>query len=304
MRHADRLFPVLLLVWSMSAVAVAQDTPYRIVRDVVYGRKDGMALTLDVVQPAEPNGAGVLMIRSGGWYSTWRQPESMLTDCRPLLDKGFTVFNVYHGSAPKYAIPDAMSDIRRSVRFIRSRATDFGVDPDRLGAYGRSAGGHMVLLLGTTADDGDPAAEDVVLRESSRIAAVVAVYPPTDIRGWVEHTPAEILKHPHLKPPLTFDPALEADLSPLLHITADDAPALFVHGDQDELVPLSHSQTMHDAMRGIGLATELIVLPGAAHGFSAAQFQESVYPESTRWFETHLLPSPVPAVLSTGDPAE
>ena len=109
----------------------------KIEADVIYGRKDGMALTLDVLKPAKPNGAGVLWIQSGGWYSNWTDPKLMFAISKGLfLDKGTTVFVVRHGSAPKYAIPDAVADVRRSVRFIRSRAKSFGVDPERLGAFG------------------------------------------------------------------------------------------------------------------------------------------------------------------------
>ena len=146
--------------------------------DVVYGHKDGMALTFDVIKPAKPSGAAVLWIQSGGWYSTWVDPKGWPAVLKPFTDKSYTVFIVRHGSAPRYAIPDAVEDVRRSVRFIRLHAKDWGVDPDRLGVTGGSAGGHLTLVLATTADDGDPKATDEVLRQSDRIAAAVALYPP------------------------------------------------------------------------------------------------------------------------------
>ena len=75
------------------------------------------------------------------------------------------------------------------------KAKEFGVDPERLGVFGGSAGGHLSLLLGTTGDDGNPKSKDDILKQGSRVAAVVALYPPTDIRGWVTDPPAEIKKH-------------------------------------------------------------------------------------------------------------
>jgi len=152
--------------------------------DVVYGHKDGLALTFDVIKPTKPNGAGILWLQSGGWYSTWQDAKVWQFAGKPYLDKGFTLFIVRHGSAPKYAVPDAIADVRRAVRFIHLRAKRFGVDPDRLGVFGGSAGGHLSLMLGTTGDDGDPNAKDEVLRQSSRVAAVVALYPrPTCAAG-------------------------------------------------------------------------------------------------------------------------
>ena len=192
----------------------------KIQADVVYGHKDGMALTFDVIAPEKPNGAGVLFIQSGGWYSNWAEPKALVPACQPLLGKGITVFIVRHGSAPKYAIPDAVADVRRSMRVIRMKAKELGVDPERLGVFGGSAGGHLTLMLATTGDDGDPKAKDEVLKHGNRIAAAaaVALYPPTDIREWVTNPPEIIKNAAALKPPLTFDAAKAPDYSPLLHV--------------------------------------------------------------------------------------
>src|SRR5205807_2168530 len=109
----------LLLALSLFALVKlplrgAEDVPVQ--ADVVYGHKDGMALTFDVIKSAKPNGAGILWIQSGGWYSTWVDPKGWPAVLKPYTDKGFTMFIVRHGSAPKYAIPDAVADVRRSVR--------------------------------------------------------------------------------------------------------------------------------------------------------------------------------------------
>ncbi len=256
--------------------------------DVIYGRKDGMALTFDVVRPAKANGAAVLWIQSGGWYSTWQDAKVWPKTAQPYLDKGFTVFIVRHASAPKYTVPEAVEDVRRAVRFIRMKAKDFGVDPDRLGAFGGSAGGHLALMLATTADGGNPKAKDAVLRQSSRIACAVALYPPTDLRGWTTDPPEVIKKIPALKPPLSFDARKETAVSPLLHVTADDAPALMIHGDQDKLVPLEHSKNLLAAMNKAKVPCAVVTVEGAGHGFTPDQNQRIVLPAILRWFETHL----------------
>lgn len=252
-----------------------------IVADVVYGHKDGMALTFDVFKPSgEANGAGVLFMVSGGWFSRWAPPEQMQKRFTGLLDKGFTVFAVRHGSAPRYKVPEAYEDVTRAVRYIRAHAGDFGVDASRLGVFGGSAGGHLSLMLGTNSDEGDNEAGEAVLKESSRVAAVVAYFPPVDLRG---------LTGPNDRfPALDFDDELADDVSPILHVSEDDPPTLLVHGTDDDLVPLSHSERIHAKFGETKVRSELVVIDGAGHGFRgehAAQAGEAL----EAWFEEHLL---------------
>jgi acetyl esterase/lipase len=274
---------VLILAWPFTAAAET-----KITRDVVYGHKDGLALTFDVLHAENPNGAGVIWIQSGGWYSNYLTPEVLVPHSLPLLAKGMTVFIVRHGSAPKYTVPEAVDDMRRSVRFIRQHAKEYDVDPERLGALGGSAGGHLALVLATTGDDGDPAAKDDVLKGSSRIAASVSLYPPTDLRGWTTNPPEVIAKIPALKPPLTFDAAKEASVSPILHLSDDDAAMLMIHGDKDELVPIAHATNLIEAVKDKpGVTAELVTIEGAAHSFNA-KHNETVIPAMVGWFEKHL----------------
>jgi acetyl esterase/lipase len=276
---------VMILACALAPLRAAEP---KVQADVVYGHKDGMALTFDVISPEEPNGAGVLWIQSGGWYSTWVDVKILLPACQPYLAKGMTLFIVRHGSAPKYAIPDAVADVRRSVRFIRMKAKDWGVDPERLGVFGGSAGGHLTLMLATTGDDGDAKAKDEVLKNSNKIAAAVALYPPTDIRDWVTNPPEEIKKIAGLKPPLTFDASKTPEYSPLLHVKSTNAPILLIHGDKDLLVPIEHSLKMIEALKKEKVPSELITIEGAAHGFNAKQNKETVVRAMVSWFEKHL----------------
>lgn len=256
--------------------------------DVVYGHKDGMALTFDVIAPAEPNGAAVLWLQSGGWYSGWIPPEAMQAACQGFLSEGFTMLIVRHGSAPRYAVPDAVADVRRCVRYVRMHADELGVDPERLGVMGGSAGGHLTLMLATTGDDGDPSAMDQVLRHSSRINCGVSLFPPTDLRGWTTDPPDVIDALPQLHPPLKFDTELEDDVSPIVHVTKDDAPVLLIHGDKDELVPIAHSHNIMPVFEEAGVQSELIVVEGAGHGYTPEQNTTIVAPAIMQWFKSHL----------------
>jgi acetyl esterase/lipase len=281
-----RLLVLLSFLVLASPRSFAADV--KIEADVVYGHKDGLALTFDVVRPAKPNGAGILWIQSGGWYSHWVDAKGWPVLCKPYLDKGFTMFIVRHGSAPRYTVPEAIEDVRRCVRVIHLKAKSFGVDPERLGVFGASAGGHLSLMLGTTGDDGDAGSKDEVLRQSSRLAAVVAICPPTDLRGWTTNPPAAIKAISSLKPPLAFDSKKEPACSPLLKTTSKTAPTLLIHGDKDELVPIDHSKNMLAALEKEKVTCKLTTVEGGHHGFTPKQNQETVLPALLGWFEKHL----------------
>lgn len=271
---------VSVLISTRTSSANVKITP-----DVVYGHKFGMALTFDVYQPQkESNGAGVLFMVSGGWYSRWVDPKNMLNWFKPLLDEGFTVFSVRHGSSPKFVIPEAVEDVRRSVRFIRLHAKDYGVNPNQLGVWGGSAGGHLSLVLGTTSDEGNPKEKDEVLQNSNRVAAVVAYYPPTDLREFVDE------KSPYYRrfPALQFDADLADDFSPVLHVTQDDPPTLLIHGDQDKLVPISHSEKIMKQFQEQKIKAKLLIIKDAAHGFQGVD-KNRASQAVVKWFKQHLL---------------
>jgi acetyl esterase/lipase len=263
---------------------VRLDEPARqsaVTRDVVYGHKDGLALTFDVHRPVQANGAAVIAIVSGGYQSSVEMSRLIVDGyLAPLLnEKGFTVFAVRHGSSPRYPMSAIVSDVRRAVRFIRLHAGEYGVDANRIGVYGGSAGGQLALLLGTTADSGDPSASDAVLRESSRVAAVVANFPPTDLVRFVNRrfVPATA----------ALTEAEAALFSPIRFVSPSAAPSLIVHGDADEAVPIVEGETMHAALIKAGVPASFLRIEGAGHAFGGADL-ERVNAATIEWFERHL----------------
>ncbi len=247
--------------------------------DVVYGHKDGLALTFDVYRPAQPNGAGVILIVSGGWQSSVEIGRLMAKGYNPPLNaKGFTVFAVRHGSSPRYPMSAIVADMRRAVRFIRQHAGEYGVDPNRIGVLGGSTGGLLALLLGTTADSGDPSASDAVLRESSRVAAVVAYFPPTDLTRWGNR---------RALPATALAEAEAAQYSPIRFVSRAAAPSLIVHGDADRVVPIVEGETMYAALSRAGVPASFIRFEGAGHGFEGADL-ERANAATVQWFERHL----------------
>lgn len=281
---------VVLLV-----VAVAgQGAAYaQIDSDVIYGHKDGMALVYDVFHAEEPNGAGVVYMVSGGWFSRWREPQSRLPQFAALLNEGFTVFAVYHGSAPRFKVPDAVSDVRAAVRHIRTHADSHGVDADRLGVWGGSAGGHLSLMLGLDSETPPMSAEGegrarflapsyaVNGDADGRLAAIVAYYPPVDLRPRVG--PSERF------PALNFSADAAAAISPILFVTKDDPPTMLIHGDADTLVPLADSEILAKELSGKGVEYDLLVIAGGDHGFRTPSHRAEATRAMVAWFKAHLL---------------
>lgn len=251
-----------------------------ITRDVIYGHHDGMANVYDVIRPANANGSAVLYMVSGGWVSRWAPPEQRVAQFRGLLDSGITVIPVHHGSAPRFKVPEAHADVKRALRHVSLNAASYGVDPARLGVFGGSAGGHLSLMLGLNGDDGDPAAADPVLRGPARIKAIVAYYPPVDLRpitGPSDRFPA-----------LDFPADQAAAISPILFVDGRDPPTLIVHGDADDLVNISSGQAIYDALKRAGAKTEMVVIKGGDHGFSDAAHRAEAGAAMAEWFRRNL----------------
>ena len=166
----------------------------------------------------------------------------------------------------------------RAVRFIRSQAAKWNVDPGRLGVYGYSAGGHLSLMLGTASDAGDPQADDPVLRVHDRVQAVVAFVAPTDLRIMAWKAPEHLPAYDRF-PALDLEVARRAEVSPLLHVSADDPPTLLIAGDKDDLVPIKHSRDIQAAFQAQGVTSQLVEIAGAGHGFGGQDAQ----PRPQKW---------------------
>jgi acetyl esterase/lipase len=216
---------------------------------------------------------------SGGWVSRWSPPDRAVERFDGLLERGFTVLAVRHGSSPRYKVPEAEADVRLALRYVRLHADDLRIDADRLGVYGGSAGGHLSLMLGLVSDQG-LSEDDPVLRTPSRVAAVVAYYPPVDLTRMVG--PSERF------PALDFAPELAEGISPVLYATPDDPPTLLIHGDADRLVNVSHSERMYAALQSAGVESEFVVIPGGDHGFTRDEDRARAEALMVAWFDRLL----------------
>jgi acetyl esterase/lipase len=282
------VFVLILAVSQAAQVKPAANVD--VIPDVVYGHKDGMALTFDVFKPkVHPNGAAVIRIISGGWISLYTPPDQALPRYQELLDAGFTVITLRHGGSPKYLIPEIVADVRRGVRFIRYHAKDWGIDPNRLGVWGGSAGGHLSLMIGLASDNGDGTAKEDFMKVSDRVEAVVAYFPPVDLRllarGLNPPASGTVLDR---FPALNFEKEKAADYSPIVFVTPDDPPTLLIHGDKDDLVNISNSQIIFEAFKKNNVKTDFITIPGAGHGFQGEDAKRAMA-ATVSWFEQTLV---------------
>ena len=267
-------------------------TDFKRTEDVIYARKFGTALTLDVFQPADPNGCAIIYMVSGGFFSSHEaiNPKSY----QPLLERGYTVFAVVHGSQPRFIIPEIEQDIHRAVRFIRHNAAKWGVKPDKLGITGGSAGGHLSLTMGTQGGPGQPEAKDPIDRDSSAVQAVACFYPPTDFLNWGQPGEDGVGYGPTEKFQPAFGPrsataegraALGREISPINFVTSNMPPTLVIHGDADKLVPIYQARIFEKRCREAGAPFKLIVREGKDHGWAGMDVDMRVFAD---WFDEHL----------------
>ncbi len=285
------LFAIALLAGSGRA---ADATKFTRTEDVIYGRKFGTALTLDVFKPETANGAGVLFLMSGGWVSNYGTPNAR--NFEAFLARGYTVFTVWHGSQPKYIVPEIMEDIHRAARFVRANAKRFDLDPLKLGVTGTSSGGHLSLLLGVTGGPGKPDAKDPTDRVSSAVQAVAVFCPPTDFANWTKADDDRMIVNPihpqyagawlPLGATVEGRQALWRDWSPIRFVKAGAPPIFMIHGDVDRTVPLYQAQTLEAACRAVGVPCSLVVRAGKDHTWPEMSADRAQFAD---WFDRHLL---------------
>jgi acetyl esterase/lipase len=304
-----RLLPLstVVMLAGLSLLRAGEEPEYTRTKDVIYGRKYGTVLTMDVFTPKkDANGAGLIWVVSGGWFSAHEVINPMFV--KEFLKRGYVVFAVVHGSQPKYTIPEILEDMHRAVRFIRHHAKEYKIDPERLGIYGASAGGHLSLMQGTAGDKGKPDAKDPIAQASSRVQAVACFFPPTDFLNYGEKGKDALGRGTlvNFKAPFDFrtlDPksksfvlitdeekrlAIGRDISPINHVTPDDPPTLIIHGDADKLVPIQQAEIMVAKCKEAGVPTELVVRKGAGHGWVSFLSDFSILAD---WFDRHLRPA-------------
>ena len=236
------------------------------VRNLVYCTND-VPVKMDLYFPQVVVDAApaLLYVHGGGWVIGDRETALGLEDVPALTAAGYLVANVDYRRSVKYPFPAMVEDVKCAVRFLRAHAAELHIDPERIGAWGSSAGGHIVSLVGLAdASAGWDVGE--YLEQSSRLQAVVDMFGPTDL------TDPDYQRKFEQKGYLLFDvmdPSLEllAWASPVTYVSADDPPFLIIHGDSDKVVMVKQSKRLHELLLAFGVPAELLIVQHANHNF-------------------------------------
>ncbi|RYX84050.1 alpha/beta hydrolase [bacterium] len=263
-------------------------------QNVVYSKIGEQELAFDAygVEPNKKKPA-IIFLHGGGWVGGSR--KDMTTPASFFAQKGYVCFPVTYrfvkGDENRY--PAQIDDVQRAVRWIRAHATGYGVNPDKIGVLGASAGAHLAALLGTTDTLHNTPAE--LATYSSRVQCVVDLYGPTDFTAFpkapvldaTQRTQGMQLVEGFLGP-LPENAANYSEASPITHIDKKSAPFLIFHGGKDALVPVSQSEIMDEALRKVGIESKLIVFPNAGHGYGEPELLVQTVNNSLEFFDRHL----------------
>lgn len=285
--RAWRLRSIALVVLVVFAGSVRADI--EVDEGVVYARRGDLELALDI---ARPDGEGtlrptILCIHGGGWRGGSRDAYKGLI--RELAEQGYVAATASYRLTTVAPWPAQLEDVEDALRFLHQNAKKYGIDVERIGAIGHSAGGHLSLVLGLRAE-GAAASE-------KGVAAVVNFFGPTDLRI------AEFL--PDIDPLITAlvdgprDERADAlkDASPVAFIDRGDAPILTFHGDKDPIVPLHQARVLHEALEKAGVPERLVVIEGQGHGWGGEDGERTTR-AALEFFDRWLRGSKLPIVFA------
>jgi acetyl esterase/lipase len=243
--------------------------------DLHYGPAAGRGQLLDLYRPEKSAGALPLIvwIHGGGWSGGDKQGCPALG----MIPRGYAVASLNYRLTNEAIYPAQLLDCKGAIRWLRAHAKQYNIDPERIGVWGASAGGHLVALLGTSGDvkelEGDVGGN---LDQSSRVQCVCDWFGPTDMSVFfqqAESGPNKFKADPDHSPiaglfggPVPQHLELVKLGNPLTFVKKDNPPFLIVHGDKDELVPLAQSEMLSETLTKSGVDVHLEVLAGAGHG--------------------------------------
>jgi acetyl esterase/lipase len=290
----------LLLLASAHLAAAGPRADVAFEKDVVYGKTGGTDLKLDLSRPKNPASAKlpcVVVIHGGGWGAGDKQHHDDLT--WQFASGGYVAATIGYRLAPAHKFPAQVNDVKCAVRYLRAHADKYGLDPNRIGAIGFSAGAHLSMMLGTTTAEAGLEGDGGWPDQPSQVQAVVSYFGPTDLAA-DDIPPAVIdiltrfIGGTKQEKPETFKKA-----SPLTYVSPGDAPMLLFQGTRDPLVPHTQAYPMLEAMTKHNIPGRVEFLIGAGHGWGGNELSRTAT-ESFAFFDEHLKPKPAPAGAPTG----
>ncbi len=248
-------------------VTALRDLPY------VDGGHQRNRLDLYLPEKAEGRLPVVVWIHGGGWQGGSKEGCPAV----PLAAKGYAVASINYRLSQHAVFPAQIEDCKAAIRWLRANAVKYHLDPDHVGVWGESAGGHLVALLGTTGGVKDLEGKVGNLDQSSRVQAVVDWYGPTDFLGWDPNFNKAV--YAMIERLIGGSPRENREkarwASSLTYVSKDSAPFLILHGDKDNVVPLGQSESLAEALKKAGVEVTLQIVKGSGHGGPAFHSPEN-----------------------------
>jgi len=263
-----------------------------IVRDVVYKHVNGRDLRLDIYSPKSITHPLPVLLWIFG--NRWSRGSKNHPPPLYLISRGYIVISIDYRLSGEAPFPAAIEDCKAAVRWIRANAAAYHFDPDHIGAWGHSAGGHLAALVGTSGgvaelDGGDNSSF------SSRVQAVCDMSGPSDILQFYEavsNSNERIARMDRSSIEQFLGGSVEQNrakaiaASPTTYVSKDDPPFLIIHGEEDMTIPVSQSEVLASKLKAAGVQVTLIMAERRGHGVGGPRFA----PEITAFFDEHLKP--------------
>jgi len=290
MNLSKRIFlPLLLLALLALALLAHQENLPRVEKDVSYGTVQGEPLLLDVVRLPSPSlRPAIVFVHGGGWRGGDKQDFLALE--KGFAQRGYVCFAVNYRlvNANDHHFPVQLDDVQRAVRWIRANASRYGVDPNRIGAVGASAGGHLVALLGTVEARDDQPPE--LSAYSSRVQCVVDLFGPTDLTARFPSTPADVPKlvHEFMNGTPEQKPQIYQSASPIFNVDRATVPFLIFHGALDPMVPVDQSRRFVAALQKNSIPVTYVEFPDEGHGIEKRTNREKFVTMTVQFLDSNL----------------
>lgn len=247
-KHLSKSFWILIVAFvvvSTGCTTLNSIWGWRVKQNVVFKEVDGKVLRGDIYVPEGAKSSPiVVVVHGGGWKNRSGDMESL---CRILVKRGFVVFNMTYRLAPESLYPKAIEDVRDGIKWIKSHATEYGGDPERVAGWGYSAGAHLILMVGLDASVG--------------VKAIVAGGTPADLTAW----PKSPLVKTFLGMERDQNLSLWKEASPINKIQSDSPPVFLYHGEWDFLVEVDQMTKMESALKAKGVPVETYAVPFLGH---------------------------------------
>jgi len=264
-----------------------------IVRDVVYKHVNGRDLRLDIYSPKSITHPLPVLLWIFG--NRWSRGSKNHPPPLYLISRGYIVISIDYRLSGEAPFPAAIEDCKAAVRWIRANAVAYHFDPDHIGAWGHSAGGHLAALLGTSGGVAELEGTGDNATFSSRVQAVCDMSGPSDILQFYEtisNSNDGMARRDRSSIEQFLGGSVEQNrakaiaASPTTYVSKDDPPFLIIHGEEDMTIPVNQSEVLASKLKAAGVQVTLIMPEGRGHGVGGRSFA----PEITSFFDKNLKP--------------